>query len=41
MTEQILSRVMSWTLIEAALVILMATAQVIYWRKFFEQRRYL
>jgi hypothetical protein len=41
MTEQILSRVMSWTLIEAALVILMATAQVMYWRKFFEQRRYL
>lgn len=41
LTSQILSRVMSWTVIEAILVIGMAVGQVLYWRKFFEQRRYL
>jgi len=41
LTSQILSRVMGWTLLEAFLVIAMATGQVLYWKKFFEQRRYL
>jgi emp24/gp25L/p24 family/GOLD len=41
MTSQILNRVMTWTVIEAVLVVGMAVAQVLYWRKFFEQRRYL
>lgn len=41
MSSQILSRVMTWTILEAALVITMAVGQVLYWRKFFEQRRYL
>lgn len=37
----IMSRVLRWTLIEAGLVVTMATLQVMYWKKFFEQRRYL
>lgn len=41
LTASILSRVMTWTVIEAFLVISMAIGQVVYWRKFFEQRRYL
>ena len=39
--EAIFSRLWKWTLIEAALVVLMAICQVMYLRKFFEQRRYL
>jgi hypothetical protein len=41
LTSQILSRVMGWTLLEAGLVVCMALGQVMYWKKFFEQRRYL
>lgn len=41
LTMQIHNRVMGWTLLEASLVILMAVGQVMYWKKFFEQRRYL
>jgi hypothetical protein len=41
LTDAILYRVMGWTIAEAVLVIFMAIAQVMYWRKFFEQRRYL
>jgi hypothetical protein len=41
LTSQILSRVMGWTLLEAGLVVAMALGQVMYWKKFFEQRRYL
>jgi hypothetical protein len=41
LTDAILQRVMGWTIAEACLVIFMALAQVMYWRKFFEQRRYL
>lgn len=41
LSVQIMSRVMHWTLLEAFLVVSMAIGQVLYWRKFFEQRRYL
>jgi len=41
LAQQILGRVMSWTVIQALLVIIMAVGQVMYWKKFFEQRRYL
>jgi hypothetical protein len=41
LTDAIMSRVMGWTIAEACLVVFMAIAQVMYWRKFFEQRRYL
>ena len=37
----ILYRLARWTYIEAFLVIGMATGQVLYWKKFFETRRYL
>ena len=40
-SSEIMSRVLRWTLIEAGLVVSMATCQVLYWKKFFEQRRYL
>jgi emp24/gp25L/p24 family/GOLD len=39
--EAIFSRLWKWTLIEAVLVVFMAICQVMYLRKFFEQRRYL
>lgn len=39
--EAIFSRLWKWTLIEAALVVFMAFLQVMYFKKFFEQRRYL
>jgi emp24/gp25L/p24 family/GOLD len=39
--EAIFSRLWKWTLIEAVLVVFMAICQVLYLRKFFEQRRYL
>jgi emp24/gp25L/p24 family/GOLD len=41
LTKQIHDRVMGWTILEAVLVVAMALAQVAYWKKFFEQRRYL
>jgi emp24/gp25L/p24 family/GOLD len=41
LTDQINNRVIHWSIIEALLVVLMAVGQVLYWRKFFEQRRYL
>lgn len=40
-TNQIENRVMFWSLIEAGLVVSMSVGQVLYWRRFFEQRRYL
>lgn len=39
--EAIFSRLWKWTLIEAVLVVFMAFLQVMYFKKFFEQRRYL
>jgi emp24/gp25L/p24 family/GOLD len=41
MNDAILNRITKWTYIEAVLVVSMATGQVMYWRKFFEKRRYL
>jgi hypothetical protein len=41
MNNEIMSRLTKWTYIEALLVIGMAVAQVVYWKKFFEQKRYL
>jgi p24 family protein beta-1 len=40
-TQEILGRIMKWTIVEAVVVVVMAVAQVMYWRKFFEQKRYL
>lgn len=39
--EATLQRVVRWTLLEAVLLISIATAQVMHLRKFFEKRRYL
>ena len=39
--EAIFTRLWKWTLIEAIMVAFMAFLQVVYLRKFFEQRRYL
>lgn len=41
MNDSILSRLSRWTYIEALLVVGMATCQVMYWKRFFETRRYL
>ncbi|GAX29617.1 hypothetical protein FisN_3Lh110 [Fistulifera solaris] len=41
LTSDILNRIMGWTLVEAFVVMAMAFLQVMYWKKFFEQRRYL
>lgn len=41
MNDVILNRLSRWTYIEALVVIGMATGQVMYWRKFFETKRYL
>ena len=41
MNNQIMTRLKHWTYLEALLVIIMATGQVMYWKKFFEKRRYL
>jgi hypothetical protein len=41
MNDAILYRIQRWTIIEALLVMGMATGQVLYWKKFFETRRYL
>eukprot|EP00522_Entomoneis_paludosa_P011654 CAMPEP_0172457590 /NCGR_PEP_ID=MMETSP1065-20121228/22980_1 /TAXON_ID=265537 /ORGANISM="Amphiprora paludosa, Strain CCMP125" /LENGTH=238 /DNA_ID=CAMNT_0013211419 /DNA_START=16 /DNA_END=732 /DNA_ORIENTATION=+ len=39
--HQIRDRVLGWTVVEAMLVITMAVAQILYWRRFFETRRFL
>ena len=41
MNDAILVRLTRWTFFEAFLVIGMATGQVMYWKRFFETRRYL
>ncbi|KAL3945749.1 MAG: hypothetical protein SGBAC_000136 [Bacillariaceae sp.] len=41
LASSILYRLAKWTYIEAFLVIGMATGQVMYWKKFFETKRYL
>lgn len=41
MNDSIMKRLAHWTYFEALLVILMAVGQVMYWKKFFEKRRYL
>lgn len=41
MSEQINDRVMGWTILESFLVVTMAIGQVMYWKSFFEQRRFL
>ena len=41
MNDAILDRIQRWTIIEALLVMGMATGQVLYWKRFFETRRYL
>jgi p24 family protein beta-1 len=41
LTNQISERLMGWNIVEAMLVVTMAVGQVIYWKKFFETRRYL
>ena len=41
LSDKIFKRVMRWTLVEAALLITIACAQVMYFRAFFEKRRYL
>jgi hypothetical protein len=41
LADAILQRLYGWNIAEAVLVITMAFGQVMYWRKFFEQRRYL
>ena len=41
MNDAILSRLSRWTYVEALLGVGMAMAQVLYWKRFFETRRYL
>ena len=41
LSQQIQDRVMGWTILEALLVITISVGQVLYWKKFFETRRYL
>lgn len=41
MNNQIMTRLKHWTYFEALLVVVMAMGQVMYWKKFFEKRRYL
>jgi len=41
LSDKIFKRVMKWTIAEAILLITIASAQVLYFRKFFEKRRYL
>lgn len=41
LSNQIIDRLMGWTIIETIVVILMAVGQVWYWKTFFEQRRFL
>lgn len=41
LSQQIQNRVMGWTILEALLVVTISVGQVLYWKKFFETRRYL
>ena len=41
LTEMTVNRIMQWTVLEAIVLILISCGQVLYLRKFFEQRRYL
>jgi p24 family protein beta-1 len=41
LTNQISERLLGWNIVEALLVVTMAVGQVVYWKKFFETRRYL
>lgn len=41
LSNKIFQRVMKWTVVEALLLITIASAQVLYFRKFFEKRSYL
>ena len=41
MSETILGRLVRWAFFETFLVVGMAVAQVMYWKRFFETRRYL
>jgi emp24/gp25L/p24 family/GOLD len=41
LTDQIQTRIVRWSVVEGIVVITMSIGQVLYWRKFFEQRRYL
>lgn len=41
MNDQIMNRLARWNTIEGLLVVAIATAQILYFRAFFEKRRYL
>ena len=41
LSQKIQDRVMGWTFLEACLVVTISVGQVLYWKKFFETRRYL
>ena len=41
LNDAILTRLSRWTYVEAVLVVGMAAGQVMYWKRFFETRRYL
>jgi hypothetical protein len=41
MNNEILLRLTRWTFVESFLVVAMAVVQVMYWKRFFETRRYL
>jgi emp24/gp25L/p24 family/GOLD len=41
MNDQIMNRLARWNTIEGLLVVAIATAQIMYFRAFFEKRRYL
>ena len=41
LTERTFTRVVRWSVLEAVVLVAVASGQVLYLRKFFEQRRYL
>ncbi|VEU37672.1 unnamed protein product [Pseudo-nitzschia multistriata] len=41
MNNQIMTRLARWTYVESLLVVAMAVGQVMYWKRFFEKRRYI
>jgi hypothetical protein len=41
LSEEIMSRVVRWTVVEGMVLLLIALGQILYLRKFFERRRYL
>lgn len=41
LADTTLSRIVQWTVLEAVVLILISCGQVLYLKKFFEQRRYL